>query len=296
MCAVPIASESSKSEVDSDEYLDEDIDERVAEESARAHGLVTLYRRWQYFRHVWCARLRLQTLAGHAGKKVRRGGQGDCVHISGSAPSLFHISHVYGESPDETVANNVQSDECDSPSESARTSDGYPSWIMSLYPGVMKDIKNVQPLLVTMRSQQWWEFCSSMFCWQSNYTNLTGGSKIGSDSRSSPGSDEPLLPVPFIRLRLVETLSCITSVSFVDDDVVCESFSVTEEIFLLNSLDNANTVPSSRNVATSAAGHVNPQEGPKKRCVLDLHANVQVRQKILCLLKCLLPISIYACY
>lgn len=49
--------------------------------------------------------------------------------------------------------------------------------------------------------------------------------------------DLDMLPVPFARNRLVETLGSITRVCFVDDDVICEGFSVTEEIFLLNSAD-----------------------------------------------------------
>ena len=45
--------------------------------------------------------------------------------------------------------------------------------------------------------------------------------------------DLPLLPVPFTRTRLVELLGTVTMVCFVDDDIVCEGYSVVEEVFLL---------------------------------------------------------------
>jgi hypothetical protein len=42
--------------------------------------------------------------------------------------------------------------------------------------------------------------------------------------------------VPLARSRLLEVLGAVTMVCFVDDDVICEGYSVTEEIFLL--MDN----------------------------------------------------------
>ncbi len=60
-----------------------------------------------------------------------------------------------------------------------------------------------------------------------------------------------LLPIPMSKLRLLEVLGSVTMVCFVDDDIICEDFSVTEEIFLLQSTGNSEV----------------------KTKVLDLHAN-----------------------
>jgi len=48
--------------------------------------------------------------------------------------------------------------------------------------------------------------------------------------------DDAYLPIPLARTRLLEVLGAVTMVCFVDDDVICEGYSVTEEIFLL--MDN----------------------------------------------------------
>lgn len=57
--------------------------------------------------------------------------------------------------------------------------------------------------------------------------------------------------------RILEVLGAVTMVCFVDDDVICEDYSVTEEIFLLVSNEN--------NMESTAA----------KGTILDLHANPQ---------------------
>lgn len=44
------------------------------------------------------------------------------------------------------------------------------------------------------------------------------------------------LPIPLARTRLIEVLGGITMICFVDDEVICEGYSVAEEIFLL--MDN----------------------------------------------------------
>lgn len=59
------------------------------------------------------------------------------------------------------------------------------------------------------------------------------------------------IPIPFTRSHLLEMLGAITFVAFVDDDVICEGYSIVEELFLLKNLD-----------ATDNKG-----------MVLDLHAN-----------------------
>lgn len=81
--------------------------------------------------------------------------------------------------------------------------------------------------------------------------NPTSGPPIET-SRISSG----MLPVPFARSKLVETLGSITRVCFIDDDVICEGFSVTEEIFLLNSVDTVKGLGA-------------------RSTMLDLHANAQ---------------------
>ena len=42
-----------------------------------------------------------------------------------------------------------------------------------------------------------------------------------------------LLPVPLARARLLESLGAVTMCCFIDDDIICDGYSVTEEIFLL---------------------------------------------------------------
>lgn len=70
---------------------------------------------------------------------------------------------------------------------------------------------------------------------------------------------EPLLPIPFARSRLFEHLGAITFCTFVDDDIICESFSVTEEIFLLH--------------GGGREGMPKGGDEGARRTVLDLHAN-----------------------
>ena len=50
-----------------------------------------------------------------------------------------------------------------------------------------------------------------------------------------------MLPIPHAKCRLFEFLGGITMVCFIDDDVICESYSVTEEIFLLKHTDTLHT-------------------------------------------------------
>jgi hypothetical protein len=52
---------------------------------------------------------------------------------------------------------------------------------------------------------------------------------------SSLYSSEKMLPIPFASKRLLEYLGAVTMVCFVDDDVICEGVSATEEVFLLKS-------------------------------------------------------------
>ena len=65
---------------------------------------------------------------------------------------------------------------------------------------------------------------------------------LSDEGRSSTGSNlsKPmtLLPVPLGRTRFLEVLGGVTMVCFVDDDIICEGYSVTEEIFLLNNRDS----------------------------------------------------------
>ena len=64
-----------------------------------------------------------------------------------------------------------------------------------------------------------------------------------------------LLPIPMSKLRLLEVLGSVTMVCFIDDDIICEDFSVTEEIFLLQSSGDSEV----------------------KTKVLDLHANPEAK-------------------
>lgn len=65
---------------------------------------------------------------------------------------------------------------------------------------------------------------------------------LSDEGKSSTGSDisrpMALLPVPLGRTRFLEILGGVTMVCFVDDDIICEGYSVTEEIFLLNNRDS----------------------------------------------------------
>jgi hypothetical protein len=57
-----------------------------------------------------------------------------------------------------------------------------------------------------------------------------------------------ILPIPFANKKLLEYLGGVTMVCFVDDDVVCEAVSATEEVFLLKS--------ETENDASAATGSV----------------------------------------
>lgn len=98
------------------------------------------------------------------------------------------------------------------------------------------------------------------------------------------------LPVPLARSRLLEVLGAVTMVCFVDDDVICEGYSVTEEIFLLMDDHQSNQAaggttgkaaaqdrpvpPGFEDIADGAkdAG-AKPSQSNVKGVVLDLHAN-----------------------
>ena len=69
------------------------------------------------------------------------------------------------------------------------------------------------------------------------------------------------MPIPFIRTRLLETLGSITFVSFIDDDLICEGYSIAEELFLLKNAD-IKEGPTASSLVESNKG-----------IVLDLHAN-----------------------
>lgn len=90
----------------------------------------------------------------------------------------------------------------------------------------------------------------------------------------------PLLPIPLFSMNLVDQLGSITMVCFVDDDIICENYSVTEEIFLLTEkhedrdvngdsggadMDNVGGVGV---LSRGRSANVNV-----KGTVLDLHAN-----------------------
>lgn len=48
---------------------------------------------------------------------------------------------------------------------------------------------------------------------------------------------KPLIPVPHVRNKLLEVLGSVTMVCFIDDDVICENHSMTEEIYFFSSGD-----------------------------------------------------------
>jgi hypothetical protein len=80
---------------------------------------------------------------------------------------------------------------------------------------------------------------------------------FGSNFNSNNDDNNELLPVPFSGVQLLEVLGAVTMVCFIDDDIICESYSVAEEIFLLKSNDTIN----------------NESDVNVKGTVLDLHAN-----------------------
>lgn len=94
----------------------------------------------------------------------------------------------------------------------------------------------------------------------------------------------PLLPVPLQQTRLVEFLGSVTFVSFIDDDIVTEGSSITEEVYLL-SHKTESEFSSSGALKKGRKRHQNSNSGRHGRVrfttdvsrreavVLDLHAN-----------------------
>jgi hypothetical protein len=72
------------------------------------------------------------------------------------------------------------------------------------------------------------------------------------------GHVPPFLPLPFIQTKLLETLGGTTMICFVDDDIICEGYSVTEELYLL--------VTGEKDITSG-----------RKGTVLDLHANPEAK-------------------
>ena len=70
-----------------------------------------------------------------------------------------------------------------------------------------------------------------------NHTKTSSTEGATETSPASGGSKERkwpcLLPVPLARARLLESLGAVTMCCFIDDDIICDGYSVTEEIFLL---------------------------------------------------------------
>lgn len=81
---------------------------------------------------------------------------------------------------------------------------------------------------------------------------------IDCPKRSYMNNVNILLSVPLARTRILEMLGAVTMVCFIDDDIICEPFSITEEIFFFdeNQTKDVGTVP----------------EVAKHYTVLDLHA------------------------
>lgn len=80
----------------------------------------------------------------------------------------------------------------------------------------------------------------------------------------------PLLPVPLASMNIVDQLGAITMVCFVDDEVICENYSVTEEIFLLTDKHDNDMDPSEASSGALKGAAAGPNV---KSTVLDLHAN-----------------------
>ena len=66
----------------------------------------------------------------------------------------------------------------------------------------------------------------------------------------SGGGGGVFLPIPLNQCRVLERLGAITMVCFVDDDIICENYSVTEEIFLL--VDQKNDAAAARRAGAGA--------------------------------------------
>lgn len=97
----------------------------------------------------------------------------------------------------------------------------------------------------------------------------------------STKEERPLLPIPLTRTNIVGQLGAITMVCFVDDDVISENYSVTEEIFLLNENQEHSMDDTSNKFGSSASSSMRPlsheqsnkHDPHSKVTVLDLHAN-----------------------
>jgi hypothetical protein len=91
------------------------------------------------------------------------------------------------------------------------------------------------------------------------------------NSATSANKRPPLLPIPLASQAIVDQLGAITMVCFVDDDVICENYSVTEEIFLLTEKppgEGDNPLRPRTQTTVEALGKT-----AVKGTVLDLHAN-----------------------
>jgi hypothetical protein len=116
------------------------------------------------------------------------------------------------------------------------------------------------------------------------YNHETSSSSVTSSSQI-----KPLLPIPLASINITEQLGAITMVCFVDDDIISENYSVTEEIFLLTeNLDSTHDSAAdlSKRPAPGGTGggektsyhHTSLARGVSgssytKSTVLDLHAN-----------------------
>lgn len=121
-------------------------------------------------------------------------------------------------------------------------------------------------------------------------TEVKAGASRDASAALQETGDSFYLPVPLARSRLLEVLGAVTMVCFVDDDVICEGYSVTEEIFLLMDDHQSNQAAAGAAGKAGNQGHPVPPgledvtEGAKgagatqsrsnvKGVVLDLHAN-----------------------
>jgi phosphoglycolate phosphatase-like HAD superfamily hydrolase len=59
-------------------------------------------------------------------------------------------------------------------------------------------------------------------------------SRLSIDYYTRSGNTDMLLSIPLARTRILEMLGAVTMVCFIDDDIICEPFSITEEIFFFD--------------------------------------------------------------
>eukprot|EP01034_Spumella_vulgaris_P022405 gene22405-28527_t len=149
-----------------------------------------------------------------------------------------------------------------------------------------EDIADTVYTKVTMR--RFWEYFGRVMVNRLNWRRCCGSNNTinnNSNTHHENNSKTSYLPVPLARSRLFETLGAISMVCFVDDDTVCESFSVTEEMFLL--VDSGNVLAGD---ALSGKAEHAPVISAKtkantdlkiasnaKGVVLDLHANPEAK-------------------